>query len=247
MNTKDNWKVYKHTNLTNGKVYIGITKNRPEQRWHRGSNYPGNRYFTDSIKKYGWEGFSHEVLYEGLTEKEASELERKLIAEYDSTNREKGYNIALGGYGRESISDETREKLRKAQLGEKNHNYGKPKSEEVKRKLSESNKRYWTEHPRPKGIPRSEETKRKMSESNKGRKGTMTGKHHKQESIEMIRAKNSKPVICVETGEIFPSARAVAEKYGGTYTTISQVCNHHPKHKTAYGYHWEFVNKEEIA
>ena len=50
-----------------------ITKNRPEQRWHRGSNYPGNRYFTDSIKKYGWEGFSHEVLYEGLTEKEAEE------------------------------------------------------------------------------------------------------------------------------------------------------------------------------
>ena len=85
--------VYKHTNLSNGKVYIGITNRNPEKRWSKGNAYKSNQHFTNAIKKYGWEGFSHEIIKEGLTKEEALLLEESLIKEYDSTNSEKGYNI----------------------------------------------------------------------------------------------------------------------------------------------------------
>lgn len=87
--------VYKHTNLTNGKVYIGITNRSPEERWKQGKAYKSNEHFTSAINKYGWDGFSHEIVKRGLTKEEALLLEESLIKEYDSTNRDKGYNILL--------------------------------------------------------------------------------------------------------------------------------------------------------
>lgn len=48
----------------------------------------------------------------------------------------------------------------------------------------------------------------------------------------------SKKVLCVETGEVFESARD-AERKTGTYNyNISMACN--GKRKTAGGYHWAF-------
>lgn len=92
--------VYKHTNKINNKVYIGITGKSPEDRW--GKN--GNKYskksqpiFYNAIQKYGWDNFIHEILFEKLTKKEAYEKEKELIAFYDSTNHEKGYNCSTGG------------------------------------------------------------------------------------------------------------------------------------------------------
>ena len=62
-----NWVVYKHKNLTNGKVYIGITHD-VRKRWHgNGCAYKSNRYFWQAIQKYGWDGFSHEVIYENIS------------------------------------------------------------------------------------------------------------------------------------------------------------------------------------
>lgn len=71
--------VYKHTNLVNGKVYIGITSRLPEKRWGRnGCNYRSNHHFYNAILKYGWDsGFSHEILYSGLakeTQKNMKEI-----------------------------------------------------------------------------------------------------------------------------------------------------------------------------
>lgn len=88
--------VYKHTSPT-GKVYIGITKRKPEKRWNSGRGYESNRYFYRAIQKYGWENFKHEIIVDGLDQDEATETERRLIAEYDSTNPAAGYNIEAGG------------------------------------------------------------------------------------------------------------------------------------------------------
>lgn len=88
--------VYRHTNKSNGKVYIGITKQATERRWQNGCGYKGT-YFGKAIEKYGWDGFLHEVLLNDLTEEEACDAEKRLIAEHDSMNRDRGYNICEGG------------------------------------------------------------------------------------------------------------------------------------------------------
>lgn len=88
--------VYKHTNIENGKIYIGITGQNIHRRWQNGAGYYGT-YFYNAIKKYGWDRFTHEVLHTGLTQKEAEEIEVALIAKYRSNNRIYGYNIAEGG------------------------------------------------------------------------------------------------------------------------------------------------------
>lgn len=123
--------VYMHTNKRNNKKYIGITGQKPKYRWRGGNGYYRNPHFYNAIKKYGWDNFEHEILYENLTKEEAIKKEKYLIEKYNTTNRDKGYNIGFGGEGVESLSLEAREKIRQANLGRKF-------SEETKRKISES-------------------------------------------------------------------------------------------------------------
>lgn len=87
--------VYKHTNKTNGKVYIGQTKDC-QSRW-KPSSYVGSPYFYHAIQKYGWNNFQHEFLKTNLTQEEADYWERYFIKKYQSTNPQYGYNICEGG------------------------------------------------------------------------------------------------------------------------------------------------------
>lgn len=106
--------VYKHTNLINGKIYIGITSKTPEERWKNGSGYMGNKHFYSAIQKYGWNNFEHEVLYRDLTDTEAYSLEKELIAKYNSNNSNFGYNYSSGGefvHLGVKHSEETRRKM----------------------------------------------------------------------------------------------------------------------------------------
>ena len=91
-----NYTVYKHTNKTNGKVYIGITKQAVERRWQNGHGYAGT-YFGNAIEKYGWDGFEHEVWFTGLTKEAACSMEQAMIAAFHSNEHERGYNISKGG------------------------------------------------------------------------------------------------------------------------------------------------------
>lgn len=239
--TEKTWCVYKHTNKINGKVYIGITSDNPESRWANGKKYKCNKHFTSAINEYGWDGFKHEVLCTGLSKEEAIEEEICLICAYRSADREFGYNISLGGVGGVAVSEETREKMRISASGEKNANYGKPKSEETKRKLSESNKRYWAKHPKPTGWKHTEESKRKMSEALKGRVSPRLGTKNTEEHKRIVSEKCSKAVLCVETGVVYKNARTASAETGANYTSISDVCNHKRGRTKAGGYHWEFV------
>ena len=125
--------VYKHTNKINGKVYIGQTCNVAERWRSGGKNYFGSVRFFSAIKKYGWENFTHEVLYSNLNKEAADILEIELIQKYNSI--ENGYNLAAGGhsplteYSLKKMSDslrrgylehpERKEKIRKSRLGKK--------------------------------------------------------------------------------------------------------------------------------
>ena len=103
------------------KVYIGITKQNPLIRWHYGSSYKNNRYFSQAIKKYGWDNFEHKILYYGLTHEEANQKEIELIEKYHSKDRRYGYNQTDGGDGSHGVivSEETRKKVSQFHKGRK--------------------------------------------------------------------------------------------------------------------------------
>lgn len=108
-----------HINKKNGKVYIGITSQEVEDRWMNGKGY-SSMYFSRAIAKYGWEGFDHVVIANGLTKEEACSLEKELICRYDATNHEKGYNCAKGGEGggmyKKHHTEEAKQKIREARI-----------------------------------------------------------------------------------------------------------------------------------
>lgn len=90
------WCIYKHTNKVNGKVYIGQTCQKPEDRWQNGRGYQHNPLFYNAIQKYGWNGFTHEIIETEIqTQEEANQKEIDYIAQYNSY--EEGYNLTKGG------------------------------------------------------------------------------------------------------------------------------------------------------
>lgn len=129
---KKNYYVYKHT-FPNGKVYIGITSLKPEHRWNNGKGYlkktKDNKYdqplMAYAINKYGWDNVEHEILFKGLSKKDAELKEVELISQYKSDNREFGYNLEKGGnvHGHNNIVfSETKEVELVLRSGEITHN-----------------------------------------------------------------------------------------------------------------------------
>jgi group I intron endonuclease len=130
--------VYKITNKITNKVYIGITNQgsgaRYRHHWYEsrtGEPSPIHR----SMAKYGEENFTLEIIDFADTYDELKEREKYWIKQYNSTDKNIGYNLTEGGdgtFGRKH-SEETKEKIRQKALGRK-------ASEETKRKMSESRK-----------------------------------------------------------------------------------------------------------
>lgn len=112
------WCVYKHTNKTNGKVYIGQTGTKVEHRWRNGEGYKNCPLFWKAICKYGWNNFEHEVIAKNLTQEEANATENQLILKYNSNNPLYGYNLTSGGD--HSIPNEiARKAISESHMGEK--------------------------------------------------------------------------------------------------------------------------------
>lgn len=111
------YRLYKHENLINGKIYIGITAKNPIIRWNEGDGYKTNVDFYTDIKKYGWEdGFSHEILLENLTKCEAIIKECEFILKFDSVHS--GYNLKYADK-KSLLPDYLVQEIKKRQLRDK--------------------------------------------------------------------------------------------------------------------------------
>ena len=129
--------VYQHKNKINGKVYIGITMQEPEKRWGvNGRNYKSSQHFYSAIQKYGLDNFEHNILFTNLTKEEACLKEQELIKQFNSMDRNFGYNSTSGGEAC-VVNEETRQKISQALMGNKN-GFGHPCSEEKRQKLSQN-------------------------------------------------------------------------------------------------------------
>lgn len=173
MAEKRKHKIYMYTCKVNGKVYIGRTCRKLHQRaGYKGRNYDHCTYFWNAIQKYGWDNFEPIILEDGLSAEEASYRELYWIKEYDSTNKNKGYNI------RDKVCSEFTESSCKRTKDYINPMKGKKHSEEAREKMrehhadfrGEKSPNYGRKFPgRGKGRIMSEETRRKIRESNKGK------------------------------------------------------------------------------
>lgn len=146
--------IYKITNRINGKIYIGQTARSLQRRWKEHCCPSGHcRLLIKAIQKYGRENFTIEQIDCAIDREEANAKERYWIAFYGSAEKEKGYNLSLGGeFG--YFNQETLEKMSQSHKGEKNFFYGKHHTDECKRRMSELKKGLYVgdKHPRARKV-----------------------------------------------------------------------------------------------
>ena len=229
------WTVYRYT-FPNGKVYIGCTS-RPLSVRCKPSQYLSYMRVSEAFKEYP-NGWKLETLSTWNTAREGFNAEKSAIKAHDSMNPEKGYNTTAGGYGGQSgmkhtdewkaensrrtkghiPSEETRAKQRAALIGrkrldlagERNGFAGKKHTAKTLAKLSEVGKTKTF----------TDEIRRRMSEGHKGKKKYC-------------------PVICVETGKRYDTAKQAALDTGINVSCIRSVA--HGNGYTAGGYHWQLA------
>jgi len=180
--------IYKTTNLINGKIYIGkYLGSRP--------GYLGSGIvLKKAIKKYGKNNFKRETIETCQSKQELNERERYWINKYNSKDSSVGYNIGSGGEGfdtslvgfieayGEKIGNQKYldfcKKISNGHKGKDTWNKGKngAYSEESKKKISNSIKKYWKSK---KDRSFNLEHKANMSKSMKGKKHPPLTEEHK--------------------------------------------------------------------
>lgn len=226
--------IYKHTNKFNNKAYIGQTINIPHYRWNSGEGYKDSLYFYNAIQKYGWENFTHEILEKDIPISQLNEREIYWIAFYKTDSREYGYNLTSGGTSKLNEEQPSRRK-QKLQEWRQDH-------PEQAQKAIDQMQKYWVEHPEEKQKVLQKATQASIDYWEKHpeqKKQIMQDMHDKAKQT------NIKPVKCIETGMCYESAREAYRQTNVSYSSIGKVCK--GKQKTAGGYHWCFINKEEFV
>lgn len=207
--------IYKTTCTTNGKIYVGQRRSPRFLEHYLGSGYSLN----NAIKKYGVDSFIVEPLEFCSSASVLDEREKFWIKEFDSTNRDIGYNITDGGnksfpsvkgkkaihkddidkyvlpedldsylnsgwiLGKskkfiEAVKQGTNKAMQDYQFTEEqkfkmgSFNRGKKLSQETRDKIAEAHKKI--DHPQFRRL-KSEETKKKMSDSAKRRNSLIKG------------------------------------------------------------------------
>ena len=110
--------VYQAINLVNGKSYVGFSTNFPKRKIAHKTKAVNNSptHFHNAIRKYGWDNFEWNILYEGK-EEDARRKEMEYISSLDTITN--GYNLTIGGEGTTGWkhTDEARKTISTAQIG----------------------------------------------------------------------------------------------------------------------------------
>lgn len=253
--------IYKITDLTNGKIYIGKTKRTIEERLKEHINKAlrekekSNMPICRAIYSHGAENFIIESLYSSDNIYDITEKEDLFIKQYSSMDKKIGYNGLPGGGGIIEFSEETKKRLSengKKRVKEKNPFYGKHHSDEQKNKWKITRKGV-------KGKPCSEENKKFLSNFFKNK---WKEKEFREKVLEGI--KNNPPtyisgegnkrnleVRCIELNKTFPSLKLAEDELNRMFpdkrfsrTNISNVCR--GKKHTHNNFTFEFIDKSVL-
>ena len=128
------YSIYRVVNKVNGKVYIGFDSNWPKRKQshyynHRAKSCP-KWSFYNALKKYGWENFQWDVIYQSKEKHHTlKEMESFFIEQYDSFRN--GYNQTNGGEGTfgklQSIENKRKQSQRRKSMNEKSRWYNNGK------------------------------------------------------------------------------------------------------------------------
>lgn len=112
--------IYLLTNVVTGKRYVGCTKHSLCKRFGRnGLGYKNQKHVYADISRCGWQNYEKRILFKTHDRAEAGEAERKYIALYNTTDPERGYNIASGGFDGYCVTEECKRRMSAARTGVK--------------------------------------------------------------------------------------------------------------------------------
>jgi len=226
--------IYMIKNKINNKIYVGQTARSLNKRiyeYKKAYNFDKfhNQYLGNAFKKYGWDSFEFSIIDIATSIEELNEKEVKYITQYNSTNKDIGYNIAVGG-NNAIPGKETLEKMSIAHSGSKQNpewvakripkagseeakKYGRPKTEEDKQHLSEISPKFWQ------GKKRDEETIRKLSETKKALGFSQKQKEANNKKVYKINFKTKEVIRTYESTAEASKSECVSS------ATISRWCS----------------------
>ncbi len=169
--------IYIIENLVNGKMYVGQTVNLSDRKRSHFSPSSKCPYISNAIQKYGKINFNFYLLEKHGTLEESNVREIYWIKEL-GTLSPGGYNLREGGDAGGRPSQETIEKVRRANLGRK-------QTEEEKEKRAAS-------HRGRKNSPDTIEKMRQAAKNKLPEKCSMFGKKHSEETRRKMSSSNTK-------------------------------------------------------
>lgn len=167
--------IYCIRNIINNKIYIGKSKNiyvrisgHIQQLNNKSKNE--NRHLINAWNKYGKENFEYFVLeyFDEINENVLKEKELFWMDNYNSYDRNYGYNLRRDSSTNMIVHNETKEILSKLFSGKNNPNFGnkwsKEKRLEMSKKLKEDFKTDKRKKPLYENCIKGNETKKKLYE-----------------------------------------------------------------------------------
>lgn len=127
--------IYKTTDSSNGKIYVGQHKSEEFDIEYKGSGIIIKRIINKRPQD-----LTTEVIEWCSTASELNEREIYWISTLDSTNKEIGYNISIGGNGTTGSSNSGKKRTDEQKLRISIATKNSMKKPEIRKKLSDANK-----------------------------------------------------------------------------------------------------------